>query len=147
MPEIYDIDSADVLTSRAEDIYPRELFHKFYSFPSINHAIDYNLFARNKLELIYTQTIRQVLLAGELSDKYGLIDFIPISIIQEDDQFIGDIPTIELYAFGDSLNEVIYELREDIIDLYEELEATPNKHLSQNPRKWKAELRKLVYKK
>lgn len=147
MFEIYDIDSADVLTQNSEDIYPDKISFNYYSIPSVNDTIDYASFARSKFDLIHGQTVEQVLLTGELSGVYGLSDFVSISIIKEEGQIIGDIPSLELYAFGDSISEVISELKQDIIDLYEELESTPNKMLGPNPKKWKNELQMLVYRK
>ena len=60
-----------------------------------------------------------------------------IKIFRGEDSLVGEIEELELYAFGDKIEEIIHELKMDIVDLYEHYRNTENEKLGDKPRKWK----------
>jgi hypothetical protein len=60
-----------------------------------------------------------------------------IKILKGEDTLVGEIEELELYAFGDNLEEIIHELKMDIVDLYEHYRNTKNEKLGDKPGKWK----------
>ena len=60
-----------------------------------------------------------------------------IKILREEDTMVGEIDELELYAFGDNLEEIIHELKMDLVDLYEHYSSINNEKLGNKPGKWK----------
>jgi hypothetical protein len=60
-----------------------------------------------------------------------------IKILREEDTLVGEIEELELYAFGDNKEEIIHELKMDLVDLYEHYRSINNEKLGDKPRKWK----------
>jgi len=73
---------------------------------------------------------------------------VPLQIVLEEDQeeTVARIPELNLYASGDTDNEAIDELKQEVIKLYEELESS-DKKLGPLPKSWFLTLRKLIVKK
>ena len=77
------------------------------------------------------------------NDKYLLSTPIQIVLIEESDETIARIPELNLYAVGDSGSEAIYELKDEIISMYEDLISSENK-LGPLPESWLNTLNKLI---
>ncbi len=77
------------------------------------------------------------------TDKYVLSTPMQIVLIEESDETIARIPELNLYAIGDSGTEAIYELKDEIINLYEDLISSENK-LGPLPESWLKTLNKLI---
>ena len=60
-----------------------------------------------------------------------------VKILKGEDTLVGEIEELELYAFGNNLEEIIDELKMDIVDLFEHYRNTKNEKLGDKPRKWK----------
>ena len=60
-----------------------------------------------------------------------------IKILRGEDTLVGEIEELELYAFGDNKEEIIHELKMDLVDLYEHYRSINNKKLGEKPVKWK----------
>jgi hypothetical protein len=60
-----------------------------------------------------------------------------IKILKGEDMLVGEIEELELYAFGDKKEEIIHELKMDLVDLYEHYRSINNEKLGKKPRKWK----------
>lgn len=72
----------------------------------------------------------------------------PMQIVLEEDQeeTVARIPELNLYASADTDNEAINELKQEIINLYEDLQSSDRK-LGPLPESWLQTLRKLIVKK
>jgi hypothetical protein len=60
-----------------------------------------------------------------------------IKISREEETIVGEIRELELYAFGDNQEEIIDELKMDLVDLYEHYRNIKSEKLGDKPRKWK----------
>lgn len=60
-----------------------------------------------------------------------------IKILKGEDTLVGEIEELELYAFGDNKEEIIHELKMDLVDLYEHYRSINDEKLGDKPRKWK----------
>jgi len=72
----------------------------------------------------------------------------PMQIVLEEDQeeTVARIPELNLYASADTDSEAINELKQEIINLYEDLQSSDRK-LGPLPESWLQTLRKLIVKK
>ncbi len=57
---------------------------------------------------------------------------------------IGDIEELELYSYGDSQFEVLRELNEELVSLFEDLIGMEDRNLGKYPKKWKSILNKYI---
>lgn len=55
----------------------------------------------------------------------------------KDDEFVVELPQLELYAFGETVSEATDELVEEVVDLYQTLHASPSTSLSRKTLSWK----------
>lgn len=69
--------------------------------------------------------------------KYKLKNPLDITFKVEDDNMIGEISELDIYAFGEKESDIIEEIKEDVVDLYEELEHLSKGQLGTLPTKWK----------
>lgn len=60
-----------------------------------------------------------------------------IKILREDETLVGEIQELELYAFGDNQEEIIDELKMDLVDLYEHYRNIKSEKPGDKPGKWK----------
>lgn len=72
----------------------------------------------------------------------------PMQIVLEEDQgeTVARIPELNLYASADTDSEAINELKQEIINLYEDLQSSDRK-LGPLPKSWLETLRKLIVRK
>jgi hypothetical protein len=75
--------------------------------------------------------------------QYSLSTPIQIIIIEDKEEIIARIPELNLYATGDTDTEAIYNLKSELIELYEELNNTEYK-LGPLPKSWLATINKLM---
>ncbi len=87
---------------------------------------------------IYNATIHEL-----NNPKYSVIIPIQIVIVESEDEIVARIPELNLYATGDTDTEAILGLKQEIIELYEELNSTDNK-LGPLPQSWLNTLNKLI---
>ena len=83
----------------------------------------------------------QMIYLNELRNKHFKLEIpflVKISFVNG--EYLGEIEDLELYAFGDTLEEVMNELRMDLIDLYEYYDTKEKNYLGKNPQKWKESL-------
>lgn len=97
----------------------------------LTHEID-------DLTTIYNATIYDL-----NTPKYKLSTSVQVVIVEQSDETVAKLPELNLYAVGDSPTEAIYELKQEIIDLYEDLTQTDNK-LGPLPESWLRTLRTLI---
>lgn len=72
-----------------------------------------------------------------IDSKYELIKPINANIIRDGLDYIGEIPELKIYAFGDSYLETLREINKDITELFEELDNLNKEQLGKDPTKWK----------
>jgi hypothetical protein len=75
---------------------------------------------------------------------YKLLEPFPVNFSFKNHELIGQIKELELYAFGKSEEEIINELKLDIIDLYEYYSEFNDNDLGKDPLKWKQILLKKI---
>lgn len=118
-----------------------------YIFPN-NMKISANERSGNIPHIVYRDRQSTIKLAEISSlEEYGyrIKQKIPFQIKFENGEYFGYIKELNLYSYGLSEFEVIEDLKEDIIDLYDEItEAEP--HLGYSPKKWKEILDKHIQK-
>ena len=78
------------------------------------------------------------------SDRFTLVEFIPVRVETDGEDFILTIDELHLYAFAKNLEEGIDELRTDIVELFEELREAQDDDLGTDPRTWKAILQSAI---
>jgi len=71
------------------------------------------------------------------SPGYVVLVPIPLKLVYSEDGIIGEIRELELYSFADNEFEVIRELHEDIVDMYEFLINKTEDELGVFPIAWK----------
>ena len=57
---------------------------------------------------------------------------------------VVNIEELEVYSYGDSEFEVLRELNEELVSLFEDLIGMEDKKLGKHPRKWKSILNKYI---
>lgn len=78
---------------------------------------------------------------SELIDfKYELIKPLKVKLKREGFEIIGEIPELNIYAFGDSDFEVLREINKEVTELFEELSTLSDNQLGSRPKKWKVVL-------
>jgi len=75
--------------------------------------------------------------------KYMITTPIQIVIIEDEDEIVARMPELNLYATGDTDSEAIYELKQELIELYEDLNSTDNK-LGPLPESWLNTINELI---
>lgn len=72
----------------------------------------------------------------------------PIAVVLEPDSegFIAVSKELGLYGQGEDEGEALDELKLEIVELYEDLEATPDSQLGTEPARWKTKLRAVIVK-
>lgn len=76
--------------------------------------------------------------------NYTLIKPIKVKIIKNTSGVIGDIEELELYSYGDNEFEVLRELNEEVVSLFEDLIEMEDKNLGKYPKKWKSILNQYI---
>jgi len=74
---------------------------------------------------------------NELSENYVLKKSFRVFITEVDGELTGYIKELDLYSFEDNIEEIIAELKDDIVCLYEDLMSFNNKDLCEAPLEWK----------
>jgi len=75
--------------------------------------------------------------------RYSLTTPIQVVIIEDEDEIVARMPELNLYATGDTDSEAIYELKQEMIELYEDLNSTDDK-LGPLPESWLKTINKLI---
>ncbi len=88
---------------------------------------------RQELESVNKTTIDTL-----INFKYTLKKPIEVKIIKDTSGVIGDIEELELYSYGDNEFEVLRELNEELVFLFEDLIKMEDKNLGKYPKKWKS---------
>lgn len=78
--------------------------------------------------------------------NYTLKKPIKVKIIEDRSGVIGDIEELELYSFGSNEFEVLRELNEELVILFEDLIEMENRNLGKFPKKWKSILIRYIKK-
>lgn len=76
--------------------------------------------------------------------NYELKKPIPVRLIREGNDIIGDIKDLELYSFGNDEFEVLKELNEEITELFEMLINIEDSNLGKFPKSWKSILTRYI---
>lgn len=83
----------------------------------------------------------------DLADaKYELSKPLQIVLEEDEEETVARVPELNLYASADTDSEAIKELKQEIIQLYEDLHGSHRK-LGPLPESWLQTLRKLIVKK
>jgi predicted RNase H-like HicB family nuclease len=92
-------------------------------------------------EIVYSSIIRD-LSSSEISLKR------PMNIILEkyDGEYIAKVPELEVFGSASTESEAIMNLKQEIVDLYEDLEQAKDKDLGLLPLTWKRVLTGLIKK-
>ena len=90
--------------------------------------------------------IRNIILRDLNSSKYSLKENIEISIEEYPDETIAQWPEIEVFGHGVKHPEAVLDLKNEIIDLYEDLSSTKKKELGKLPEMWLRILKKIIKK-
>lgn len=91
-------------------------------------------------------SIRNVVLRDLNSKKYLLEENIEILIEEYPDEIIAHWPEIEVFGHGITQPEAILGLKNEIIDLYEDLSSTKKKEMGKLPEMWLRILKKIIKK-
>jgi len=69
----------------------------------------------------------------------------PVQVVMEEneEEIVARIPELNLYASADTDSEAIHELKQELIDLYEDLQSSDRK-LGPLPKSWLETLRRLI---
>lgn len=117
--------------------------HGITAQPSrINYAYRIDNYS-HALKFVKQETI-QTTIDTLINFNYELRNPIKVKIIKSTSGVIGDIEELELYSFGDSEFEVLRELNEEVVSLFEDLIEMKNKNLGKYPRKWKSILNQYI---
>jgi len=90
--------------------------------------------------------VRNAILRDLNSSKYSLKENIEISIEEYPDETIAQWPEIEVFGHGVKHPEAVLDLKNEIIDLYEDLSSTKKKELGKLPEMWLRILKKIIKK-
>ncbi len=71
------------------------------------------------------------------SDKYELKNYIDVILKIYSDEVLAIIPELELYGEGTNEIYALDDLKQELIDLYEDLNSVPAKNLSKKFKAWK----------
>ncbi len=104
----------------------------------LNYIFEENTY-RQELEIVNQTTIDTL-----INFNYTLKKPIKVKIIKSTSGIIGDIEELELYSFGDSEFEVLRELNEEVVSLFEDLIEMEDKNLGKYPKKWKSILNQYI---
>lgn len=96
--------------------------------------------------LINRPMIRNAVLRDLNSSKYILKENIEISIEEYPDETIAVWPEIEAFGHGITQPEAILDLKNEIIDLYEDLSSAKKKEMGKLPEMWLRILKKIIKK-
>jgi hypothetical protein len=80
----------------------------------------------------------------DISEKYTVIQPIPIIIEESNDEVIARFPEVELFSVGDTESEAIVKLKLSLVELYSDLLETPKNKLGKLPTAWLRILKKLI---
>ncbi|MFZ1977740.1 MAG: hypothetical protein WAV76_07265 [Bacteroidota bacterium] len=76
--------------------------------------------------------------------NYSLKKPIIVKIKRNGDEYIGDIPELEIYSFGSDKFEVLRNINEEITELFEMLIKINDDKLGKHPKNWKKTLNEFV---
>jgi len=96
--------------------------------------------------LITRPVIRNATLRDLNSSKYSLKENIEISIEEYPDETIAQWDEVEVFGHGVKQPEAVLDLKNEIIDLYEDLSSTKKKELGKLPEMWLRILKKIIKK-
>ncbi|HMX33613.1 MAG TPA: hypothetical protein PKC66_15340, partial [Leptospiraceae bacterium] len=68
---------------------------------------------------------------------FEVLEPIKIEISIEYEEYLVEIPELEIYAYDKDIHECIKEIKEDIIRLYYDLNRERKEILGEKPKKWK----------
>jgi hypothetical protein len=118
-----------------EDVVPSK------QIDSLREKIDNLLSLLRDMPLIKNTILRDL-----NSEKYSLKENIEIIIEEYQDEIIALWPEIEAFGHGITQPEAILNLKNEIIDLYEDLSNTKEKELGRLPKMWLRILKKVIKK-
>ncbi|MFV1976190.1 MAG: hypothetical protein ACC651_10610 [Candidatus Scalindua sp.] len=129
--------------SSSTDIKKRKIFSdKAAQSSRIEHVYGIGNYGR-VLKFVKQETI-QTTIDTLINFNYELKTPIKVKIIKDTNGIVGDIEELELYSFGDSEFEVLRELNEEVVSLFEDLIKMEDKNLGKYPKKWKSILNQYV---
>jgi hypothetical protein len=134
-------------SKRPEDIYcgAESNFSTLYEYKILQERTDIkSLEYIVPIKEIPPKEVSQYFIVGKLADGYNIIKPIPVKVIQDGDEIIADIPELEIYAFGSDIGEVIEEIKEELVELYDVLISEDA--LGSYPKKWKKTITSLINK-
>lgn len=132
-------------TEYAASSSPVNLKDRKFLFPDktaqssrLNYVYEESTYGQER-EIIYQTTIDAL-----INFNYTLEKPIKVKIIKSTSGVIGDIEELELYSFGKNEFEVLRELNEELVSLFEDLIEMEDKNLGKHPKKWKSILNQYI---
>jgi hypothetical protein len=127
------------LNPRASDVNKIEVHNSTSTF--VNNI--YNMDSAITTSLPYIEIID----LDELIDfRFKLKKSIKVKITKDELDTIGEIPELDIYAFGNNQFEVLREINKDITELFEEIFEHNENQLGTMPKKWKMFLKEYIEK-
>lgn len=90
------------------------------------------------------KSVRVTYINTLINFKYELKKPIPVRLIREGNELIGEINELEMYSFGNDEFEVLKELNEEITELFEMLINIEDSNLGKYPKNWKSTLKQYI---
>lgn len=153
------INSNDIITSTKEKITSRCLGEAVFTgafrvriVPDAKHittesnqAKFIKYFLSNEFTEV-TKHINYSLTISDLEDsQYELTKPIKVEIeYLENGELLGTIENLNIYAYNKVESELISEIKNDLLDLYDDIIDNPENELGTNPKKWKEILKQHV---
>lgn len=78
------------------------------------------------------------------TEEYGLSREFLITLEEEEGEFLAKAPDFELYSYRPTEFEAIEALRDEILDLFDELNELPDSELGPDPFLWKKKLNHII---
>lgn len=89
--------------------------------------------------------VKQVVLRDLNSQSYQLRAPIEVVIEEYDEEVVASWPEIETFASGNTVGEALADLKNQIVDLYEDLVHSDPESLGKLPLAWKRILSRLIH--
>lgn len=102
-----------------------------YVYKEISHGQEFEIVNQTEIDTL-------------INFNYTLKKPIKVKITKNTSGVIGDIEELELYSFGNSEFEVLRELNEEVVFLFEDLIEMEDRNLGKYPKKWKSILNKYI---
>jgi hypothetical protein len=109
----------------------------------MNNVINPFLFLTNEIQ-VDEQDMEIAYITDLGSDKFRLLKPFSLLITKENGEYKTEYSPLELYAFGDSKEDVIDEMKDDLLDLCENIFSQNEDNLGRFPKIWKRIIKSII---